>query len=252
MITEVSDYWLTWSGAAQEDAPISDEQAFSGSNSLLIEGNNGPVDILFPFSQAYQEGEIELSMMLKFRFLLATPCKHTSLLLSSTSKIVIAKIAHMEETEHYIDEIITTSAILHCDQQQAFNYFSESNLLTKWLTNKAVVEMIPAGKYELFWTPDDPDPFNNSTFGCKVLAVDKPHFFNIEWRGNAEQKGFMNNVRPLTNVTVLFSALGEQLTKVTLIHTGWRPGDDWDSARQYFIAAWGGAFKKLESIVNSD
>ncbi len=148
------------------------------------------------------------------------------------------------------DKIITVSTILSCPIDSAFNYFADNNLLTKWLTVKADVEMKEGGKYELFWTPEDPDLTNNSTLGCKVLAVDRPYYFNIEWKGNAEQKKFMNNVEPLTNVTVLFSQLDMLKTKVTLIHTGWRQDDKWEKGRQYFFNAWISAFEQLESIVN--
>ncbi|UCG26976.1 MAG: SRPBCC domain-containing protein [Bacteroidales bacterium] len=148
------------------------------------------------------------------------------------------------------DKIIHTSVILNCSIESAFNYFADNDLLTKWLTNNADVEMKEGGKYELFWTPKDPDPTNNSTYGCKVLAVERPYYLNIEWRGNAEQKEFMNNVRPLTNVTVLFLPLERKKTKVTLIHTGWRQDDNWEAARQYFINAWIIAFKQLEELVN--
>lgn len=149
-----------------------------------------------------------------------------------------------------MDKIITVEVILHTDTTNAFDYFAENNLLEEWLTQKADVEMRVGGKYELFWTPEDPDPTNNSTYGCKVLTVNRPHYFNIEWTGNAEQKEFMNSVRPQTNVTVLFTSIDTNRTMVTLIHTGWRPGEDWESARRYFENAWSGAFKKLEELVN--
>ena len=150
------------------------------------------------------------------------------------------------------DKIITLNTILNVPKQEAFDYFADNELLEKWLTVKADVEMKEGGKYELFWTPDDPDPTSNSTYGCKVLAVDRPHYFNIEWKGNAEQKGFMNTVRPLTNVTVLFSDMGNNQTKVSLIHTGWREGENWERARRYFINSWTGAFRQLEELAGSD
>jgi len=148
------------------------------------------------------------------------------------------------------DKIITVHAVLNCPIDEAFSYFADNNLLTKWLTMKADVEMKEGGKYELFWTPDDPDLTNNSTYGCKVLSFDRPYYINIEWRGNAEQKSFMNNVRPLTNVTIIFSQLAATKTKVTLLHTGWRQDENWEAARQYFIKAWTAAFQQLETIVN--
>jgi len=154
--------------------------------------------------------------------------------------------------QNMTDKIIISNAVLNCTIDTAFNYFAENDLLTMWLTNKADVEMKEGGKYELFWTPEDPDPTNNSTYGCKVLAVERPIYFSIEWMGNAEQKCFMNNVRPLTNVTVLFSQLNSNKTKVILIHTGWRQGENWEAARQYFTKAWAGALRQLEVIVNTE
>ncbi len=154
--------------------------------------------------------------------------------------------------QNMTDKIIVANAILNCSIDSAFNYFADNNLLIKWLTNKANVEMKEGGKYELFWTPQDSDLTNNSTYGCRVLAVERPYYLNIEWRGNAEQKEFMNNVRPLTNVTVLFSNLDDTKTKVTVIHTGWRQDDNWETARLYFKKAWTVAFKQLEELVNTE
>jgi uncharacterized protein YndB with AHSA1/START domain len=149
------------------------------------------------------------------------------------------------------DKIITVTAFLNCSPEVAFSYFSENELLEKWLTAKADVVMKQGGKFELFWTPDDPDLTNNSTYGCKVLSVDQPNYLNIEWKGNAEQKSFMNSVRPLTNVTFIFTKMDSTTTKVTLVHTGWRPGVEWEAARLYFMKAWSGAFKELEKLANS-
>ena len=150
------------------------------------------------------------------------------------------------------DKIISITTVLNCSPEIAFSYFSENELLEKWLTAKADVVMEPGGKFELFWTPDDLDLTNNSTYGCKVLAVDKPNYLNIEWKGNAEQKSFMNSVRPLTNVTVIFTKMDSTRTKVTLVHTGWRLGEEWEAARLYFTNAWSGALMELETLVNKD
>ena len=147
------------------------------------------------------------------------------------------------------DKIVRVTVVLNCSADQAFRYFTENDLLTKWLTAKADVELKEGGKYELFWTPQDTDLTNNSTFGCKVLSFERPYYLNVEWRGNANHKDFMNNVRPLTNVTVVFHELNDKSTKVTLLHTGWRQDKNWEEAREFFINAWKGAFKQLEEIL---
>lgn len=146
-----------------------------------------------------------------------------------------------------MDPIITQTAILNTTAEEAFRMFTENELLESWLTVKADVEPVRGGKYELFWRPGDPE--NNSTIGCKVLAVDAPRIINFEWKGPKQYKHFMNDVQPLTNVTVMFTSLKEG-TKVTLVHTGWRASVEWEEARQYFVNAWNGAFRKLEKNVN--
>lgn len=165
---------------------------------------------------------------------------------------VWSTLAHGQVATDTRDRIITQSVILNCSQETAFSYFSDNQLLQQWLAPKADVEMKPGGKYELFWSPDDRDKTNNSTYGCKVLAVDTPNYFNIEWRGNKDHKSFMNNVRPLTNVTVVFTPITASQTKVSLLHTGWREGKNWDSAFAFFEKAWANAFRQLESKFKSE
>ncbi len=146
-----------------------------------------------------------------------------------------------------MDKIIIESTTLNCLKEKAFELFITNKGLESWLTVKADVEPYVGGKYELFWEPDTPE--DNSTIGCKILAIVKPNYLNFEWKGPKHYKHFMNDAQPLTNVTVIFTAKANQ-TMVTLIHTGWRGTSDWEEARQYFINAWKGAFKQLEELVN--
>src|ERR1044071_2569976 len=58
-----SDLWTTWSGGTvAEDAPVSNDHASSGSNSVHVVGNYGPVDLFLPFPQTYNSGAYELSL----------------------------------------------------------------------------------------------------------------------------------------------------------------------------------------------
>ncbi len=148
-----------------------------------------------------------------------------------------------------MDKIIVHTAKLKCSKEKAFEMFTSSSYLVKWLTVKADVEPEIGGKFELYWDVNDLE--NDCTKGCEILAIDKPNYLNFEWRGPKRYKEFMNNVRPLTNVTVIFTENKDQ-TIVTLIHTGWRNDKDWEEARQYFVGAWQGAFKLLEKFVSEE
>ena len=79
------------------------------------------------------------------------------------------------EKQNNMDKIIIETAVLNLStKDKAFEMFTTNKNLENWLTAKANVEAKTGGKYELFWEPDDPE--NNSTIGCKILAIDSPNF----------------------------------------------------------------------------
>ena len=145
-----------------------------------------------------------------------------------------------------MDKVIFQSAILDCSQEKAFEMFSGSENLQKWLTVKAEVDLRVGGKFELFWQPENPN--ENSTIGCKILALDQPSFISFEWKGAKQHEEFMNNKRPLTNVSVCFIPLENAQTKVLLIHTGWGDTAEWEQARQWFESAWEKTLSQLEKV----
>jgi uncharacterized protein YndB with AHSA1/START domain len=147
-----------------------------------------------------------------------------------------------------LDKIIDRSVILKCSPSKAFEMFTIDKHLEKWLAASAEVEPKVGGRYELFWNPDDKE--NDSTIGCKVLAISPDKLLSFEWKGPKQFKHFMNNVRPLTNVTVLFIPF-QGSTEIHLLHTGWRDTTEWEEARQWFDKAWGNALVELNSYVLS-
>lgn len=146
-----------------------------------------------------------------------------------------------------MDTIIFYSARLECDAKQAFEMFTVNERLEKWLTIMADVEPRVGGKYELFWNPKDRE--NDSTIGCKVLAIQPDKFLCFEWKGPKQHKHFMNERRPLTNVVIFFIPCEEE-TEVYLLHTGWGDTEEWKEARQWFDKAWAMAFSELQKHVN--
>lgn len=145
-----------------------------------------------------------------------------------------------------MDKVIYQVIKVKCAPSRAFELFTVNEHLEKWLTELAEVEPIVGGKYELFWNPDDRE--NDSTIGCKILAIRPDRFLSFEWRGPKQFKHFMNQVRPLTNVVVSFIPCPEG-TEVHLLHTGWRDTSEWEEARQWFHKQWTMALSELQKYV---
>ena len=67
-IAQSSPNWFTWSAngaGTTEDARVSTEQAFSGTQSLKLNSTatgGGPADIILPFGQAYTSGTLTYGM----------------------------------------------------------------------------------------------------------------------------------------------------------------------------------------------
>jgi uncharacterized protein YndB with AHSA1/START domain len=146
-----------------------------------------------------------------------------------------------------MDKILYHSVKLKCDLARAFEMFTVNQHLEKWFAQVADVEMIVGGKYELFWNPEDKE--NDSTYGCKILAIQPNRFLSFEWKGPKQFKHFMNEVRPLTNVVAFFIPTNEG-TEVHILHSGWRDTEEWKEAHDWFERAWAMALSDLEKYVN--
>lgn len=145
-----------------------------------------------------------------------------------------------------MDKVIYHLTTLKCSPEKAFEMFTVNEHLERWLTEAAYVEPNVGGKYELFWNPEDRE--NDSTIGCKILALRPNRLLSFEWKGPKQFKHFMNEIRPLTNVVVSFipCAVG---TEVHLLHTGWRDTPEWEEAREWFDKTWRMALTELDKYV---
>jgi len=148
-----------------------------------------------------------------------------------------------------LDRIIYHSVTMKCKSIEAFEFFTLNKHLEQWLTQVADVEPKAGGKYELFWNPEDKE--NDSTIGCKILAIADGKFLCFEWKGPTQFKHFMNTVRPLTNVTVFFRS-DPKGTEIHLLHTGWRASPEWEEARQWFNMTWKMALEELQRYAGEE
>lgn len=149
-----------------------------------------------------------------------------------------------------MDKVLHKSIRIPCTQDLAFKLFTDNHYLAAWFPVEAEVEPVVGGKYELYWDPDNKE--NNSTFGCKVTAVEPGKLIAFEWKGPVEFGQFMNDADPLTHVVVIFlpsSEVIQSYTDIHVIHSGWRKGSDWGKAVEFFDWAWDEELRELKEYV---
>ncbi|HEX9795904.1 MAG TPA: SRPBCC domain-containing protein [Anaerolineales bacterium] len=146
-----------------------------------------------------------------------------------------------------MEPVILQTIEVHCSPQTAFDHFTQQDLLETFFCVEAEVEAVVGGKYELAWDP--PNKPDSATIGCRITALAEPSLLAFDWKGPPQFEATMNVAEPLTHVVVSFYPLAGDRTRVLIVHSGWRPGEEWQQARDYFDRAWQIVLEALESTI---
>ncbi len=134
--------------------------------------------------------------------------------------------------------------------ENAWKLWTDSKQLEKWLTTKAKVQAEVGGPFELFWDPENPS--ENSTLGCKIIALAPRRLLSFQWRGPVPYADLMNFEPFPTWVSISFESVATEETVIHFRHSGWGKSARWNEAREWQNKAWIGAFAELENIVRKN
>lgn len=97
------------------------------------------------------------------------------------------------------------------------------------------VDLRVDGPYEILFDPDAP-PGERGAEGMRVLAFQPKTMLAFTWNAPPH----LPEVRgQLTHVLIRLRRREDGRTQVTLVHSGWGEGGQWDEAFAYFERAWG-------------
>ena len=106
--------------------------------------------------------------------------------------------------------------------------------ITSFFAPACHVELRPGGPYEIYFNPDAP-PGERGAEGTLILAYQPEKMLAITWSAPPHLPEVR---RHRTSVVIRLYPVAGGKTLVTLNHTGWGEGDDWDLAFDYFMKAW--------------
>ena len=131
---------------------------------------------------------------------------------------------------------IVHKAQVSAPQTAVFAAFVEPKELRGWLCNHAYTKPQPRGRYWMRW--DD---------GYRVeghyIHVSEPGSLSFAWRC-AQAPG-------QTTVSIATKAIGEQDTLITLSHSGFGNGPDWEAYSQQCARRWEEALQNLKSVIET-
>lgn len=107
--------------------------------------------------------------------------------------------------------------------------------LTSFLAPDVNVRLEVGGPFEIYFDPSQGKGKRGSE-GSVILAFEEESMLSFTWNAPPTMPEIR---RQRTHVTLLLAPVNATTTRVTLEHSGWGQGADWQKARAYFERAWG-------------
>lgn len=133
-----------------------------------------------------------------------------------------------------MERAVTGDVVVNASLEEVWKAWTTEQGAKEFFAPDCNIELVPDGAYEIFFNPDA-EPGLRGGDGMRVMAMQPQRMLSFTW--NAPPS--LPEVRgQRTFVVMRFDAEGEDQTRVTLHHTGWGDGGEWDEAFDYFDRAW--------------
>jgi uncharacterized protein YndB with AHSA1/START domain len=142
------------------------------------------------------------------------------------------------EAERAVDKEVLVNATL----DQVWESWTTREGIVGFFAPDARIEPRVGGAFQVYMDPGAP-PGQKGADDMRFMALQPKKMISFDWNAPphlAEAR------RQRTFVVVRFEPLGDKLTRVSLHHTGWGDGGEWDQAYAYFDRAWAGVLGNLQ------
>jgi uncharacterized protein YndB with AHSA1/START domain len=140
--------------------------------------------------------------------------------------------------ERSLDKQVEIAATL----DQAWDAWTTREGITSFFAPDAKIEPRVGGAFQIYIDPLG-EPGSKGADDMRFMALQPKKMLSFDW--NAPPS--LPQARAQRTFVVLrFEPLTDKNTRITLHHTGWGDGDEWDKAYAYFDRAWGGVLGNLK------
>ena len=139
------------------------------------------------------------------------------------------------------ERTIVKEVVVKATPETTYRTWTTSEGITSFFAPEAVVDARPDGAFHLHFNPYAA-PGLKGADDMRFLALQPPRFLSFTWNAPPH---LPEARKQRTFVAVRLAPEGEGQTRVTLRHTGWGDGGEWDKTYQYFDRAWGHVLDNL-------
>ena len=154
----------------------------------------------------------------------------------------IAALAVASSLAHAAERSIDKEVVLATTPEQAWQAWTTREGITSFFAPEAKIEPRVGGAFEVYINPYA-EPGLKGADDMRFLALQPPRMLSFTWNA---PPSLPEARQQRTFVVVRIHPVSERETRVTLHHTGWGDGGEWDKAYAYFDRAWGNALGSLK------
>jgi uncharacterized protein YndB with AHSA1/START domain len=125
---------------------------------------------------------------------------------------------------------------------EVWRAWTTSEGVVAFFAPEARIEPRVGGAYELYFMTDAPAGSRGSE-GCTVLAIEPERRLAVSWNFPPSIPAIRDE---RTRVEIELEPVPGAGTRVRMLQTEWREGEDWDLGYAYFDRAWGLVMARLE------
>lgn len=164
--------------------------------------------------------------------------RRRSLALAALLALLSALWLPARAAERAIDKSVEVPATL----DEAWAAWTTREGIITFFAPDAKIEPRVGGAFQIYFDPGAP-PGMKGADDMRFMALQPKQMISFDWNAPPSlpearaQRSF---------VVVRFEPVADRLTRVSLHHTGWGSGGEWDKAYAYFDRAWGGVLANLK------
>jgi len=145
--------------------------------------------------------------------------------------------------ERAIDKVVVIAA----NVDQAWDAWTTREGIVSFFAPDAVIEPRVGGAFHIHIDPTAP-PGMKGADDMRFMALQPKKMISFDWNAPPSLPQARTQ---RTFVIVRFEPINERETRVSLHHTGWGDGGEWDKAFAYFDRAWGNVLANLKKRFES-
>jgi uncharacterized protein YndB with AHSA1/START domain len=163
------------------------------------------------------------------------------------STVLIAIAALLATVAHAAERAIEKQIVVAASLDEAWDAWTTREGIVSFFAPEAVIEPRVGGAFHIHIDPTAP-PGAKGADDMRFLALQPKKMISFDWNAPPH----LPQARAQrTFVIVRFETVGERQTRVSLHHTGWGDGGEWDQAYSYFDRAWGNVLSNLKKRFDS-